>query len=149
MDNFIKNNKIMEVKAPIAAASDTDSNTDVVDTTGFGKVTFIVPITDSADTGVATMTIEQNTLNSATGMAALTGASATATSAANDDLNGTLLIVEVDRPLERYVQAALTSATANIAYGNTIAILSDPISMPITEDTTVSDSAVVVGPAEA
>lgn len=139
---------VREVLAPIAAANDTDSNSDRVDMQGYEGVVFITPITDSVDTGVATMTIEQNTADSDTGMAALSGAVATATSAANDDLNGTLLVVDVYRPRERYVQAVLTSATANIAYGNTIAILYGARTMPVDDHSTIAAATVVASPAE-
>ena len=146
--NFLKNNKIQEVLAPIALASATDSNSDRLDMSGYEGVIFILPITDSVDTGVATLTIEQNTADSDTGMAALSGAVATATSAANDDLNNTLLIVEVYRPLERYVQGVVTSATANIAYGSMVAIQYGARYVPITQPASVKASTLVAGPAE-
>lgn len=144
-----KNLSIREVSAPIAAADNTDSNTDRIDMAGWDGVVFVTPLEDSVATGVATITVEQNTADSDTGMAALSGAAATATCAVNDDLNGTLLIVDVFRPQERYVQAAITSATANIAFGTTTAITYRNRKRPITDDSTVSDIAQVVSPAEA
>lgn len=147
--NLSKNCVIREVLAPIAAASDTDSNTDIIDMQGFDGVVFVCPMTDSVDTGVATMTAEQNTANSDTGMAALSGGAATATSAANDDLNGKLLVVDVYKPRERYVQCAVTSGAANIAYGNVIAIQYNGCKAPITEDSTIANSVLVVSAAEA
>lgn len=149
MFNFVKNNKIAEVMAPVAAGSSIDQNSDILDMAGFDGVVFIVPITDSAATGVATLTIEQNTANSDTGMAALSGATATATSATNDDLNNKLLIVDLYRPLERYVQGVVTSATANIAYGNMIAVQYKAAKDPITAAASVQASTLVVSPAEA
>lgn len=143
-----KNVSIREVEAPIANASNTDENSERIDMSGWDGVLFVTPIEDCADTGVATMTIEQNTADSDTGMAALSGAVATATSAANDDLNGTLLIVDVFRPRERYVQSVLTSAVANIAFGTTIAILYRGRKQAITQDATVQAIAQVVSPVE-
>jgi hypothetical protein len=140
--------EVMEVKAPIAAASNTDSNTDIIDTDDCEGVLFIVPITDCTATGVGTLTIEQNTANSDSGMAALSGAVATATSAQGDDLNGTLLIVDVNRPRERYIQGVLTSTVAEVAFGNTIAIKYGLRKKPRTQGATVSDSAAVASPAE-
>lgn len=147
--NLLKNVKIQEVLAPVAAADDTDSNSDRLDMANYEGVIFIVPITDSVITGVATLTIEQNTADSDTGMAALSGATATATSAANDDLNDTVLIVDVYRPRERYVQAVVTSATANIAFGTMVAIQYGPKKAPITQPASVQASTQVVSPAEA
>lgn len=149
MHNLMKNVSVREVLAPIAAASNTDSNTDRIDMSGWDGVMFITPITDSVATGVAAVTVEQNASDSDSGMAALSGAVATATSATNDDLNDSLLIVDVYRPQERYVQAAVTSTTANIAFGTTIAILYNGIKKPVSAHSSVQDSAVVASPAEA
>ena len=147
--NLVKNVSIREVCAPVAAGSSIDQNSDRIDMANWDGVVFITPITDSVATGVALMTIEQNTADSDTGMAALSGATATATSATNDDLNNTLLVVDIYRPRERYVQAVLTSTTANIAFGNTIAILYKGRKGPVSDDDTISQATLVVSPAEA
>lgn len=147
--NLLKNAKIHECLAPVAAGATIDSNSDRLDMQGWDGVVFILPITDSVATGVATLKVEQNTADSDTGMAALSGATATATCATNDDLNNTLLIVEVNKPTERYVQGVATSATANIAYGNMIAIQYRGRSAPVTQPASVQASALVTAPAEA
>lgn len=146
---LLKDISIREVGAPIAAGSLIDGNSDRIDTAGYEGVIFIAPITDSAATGVATITVEQNSADSDTGMAAISGATATATCAVNDDLNDQLLIVEVHRPRERYVQLVRTSATANIAYGNVTAILYGSRDKPVSDHSTVLDSASVTSAAEA
>lgn len=146
---LLKDIEIREVGAPIAAGSSIDGNSDRIDMAGYEGVIFVCPLTDSAITGVATLTVEQNTSDADSGMAALSGATATATSAANDDLNDQLLVVEVYRPRERYVQAVRTSATANIAYGNLTAILYGKRKMPVSAHSTVLASAVAASPAEA
>jgi hypothetical protein len=140
---------VREVGAPIANANNTDANSDRIDTAGYEGVMFIASVTDSAATGVATLKVEQNTTDSDSGMAALAGATATATCAVNDDINDQLLIVDVFRPRERYVQAVRTSATANIAFGTVVAILYGPKTKPVADHSTVLDSAVVSSPAEA
>lgn len=134
---------IREIGAPVAAGSSIDNNSDRIDMAGYEGAIFIIPITDSVDTGVATLTIEENSTDSDSGMTAISGAVATATSAANDDLNNTLLIVEVHRPQERYLQAVRTSATANIAYGNATVILYGARKMPVTDHASVQASATV------
>jgi hypothetical protein len=147
--NLLKNMKIQEVMAPVAAANNTDSNSDRLDMANWDGVIFILPLTDSVATGVATLTIEQNTADSDSGMAALSGATATATCTVNDDLNNTLLIVEVYKPRERYVQGVATSATANIAFGNMIAIQYRGRKGPVTQPASVQASTLVASPAEA
>ena len=140
-----KNSLIGEVGAPIAAANNTDSNSDRLDMSGYEGVLFVGTITDSAATGVATLTVEANTIDSDTGMVAITGAAATKTCTVNDDINDTLLIVEVKNPLKRYVQGVRTSATANIAFGSLIAIRYGAKEKPVTADATVSAGTFVVG----
>ena len=146
--NLLKQVSVREVGAPVAAAANTDSNSDRIDMQGYEGVLFVCPLEDSVATGVATLKVEQNTADSDSGMAALTGASAAATSASNDDLNGTLLVVDVYRPTERYVQAVRTSGTANIAFGTLTAILYGARELPVAAHTTVQASAVVASPAE-
>jgi len=147
---LLRNVQVDEILAPVSNSSSTDSNSDRLDMAGFEGVIFVAVITDSAATGVALMTIQENTADSDTGMAALSGATATATCTVNDDLNNQLLIVDVYKPKEQYLQATLTSATANIAYGNTIAIRYGASIPPITQDTDiVLASSLVVTPADA
>lgn len=146
--NLSKNVQVREVGAPVSAGSSIDSNSDRIDMSGWEGVVFVCPVTDSVQNGVATLKAEQSTTDADTYMAALTGASATATSANNDDLNDKLLVVDVYRPTERYVQAVRTSSAANIAYGNVIAILYGARELPTAEDTSILDAAVVASPAE-
>ncbi|PKN93011.1 MAG: hypothetical protein CVU44_11305 [Chloroflexi bacterium HGW-Chloroflexi-6] len=139
---------IREVGAPVANANNTDSNSDIIDMMGYDGVVFICPVTDSVQGGVATLKAEQDDANADGGMAALTGASATATSAGNDDLNDKLLVVDVYRPTKRYVQAVRTSATQNIAFGNVIAILYKGKALPPSEHASILDLVAVASPAE-
>lgn len=149
MQNLLNQIKLDYVAAAVSAANNTDNDSAIVDTAGYDGVLFLTTITDSVQNGVATMTIEQNTANSGTGMAALSGAVATVTSGANDDINGKMLAVDVYRPRERYLRANRTSATANIAYGECLAILYHGTKMPISQASAdVADSAVVTSPAE-
>lgn len=144
--NLLKNCAIDFVNALVTASDAIDDNSSILDMSGYEGVVFIVTITDSVDTGVASLTAQGSTANSDGAMAAITGAVATATSAANDDLNSTLLIVDVYRPQERYIQGTLASSVANIAYGETIAIRYNGRKAPITQSsTTVSASTTVVG----
>ena len=144
---FTENCKIMEVGAPVAAASSTDSNSDILDMTGFDGVVFIAPIEDSVSGGVATLKVEQDVANADAGMALITGASAAVTSGANDDLNQKLLIVDVYRPQERYVQGVRVSATQNIAFGTLIAIQYNGRFKPPTEHASIAELVALVAPA--
>lgn len=135
----IKDNlEVRYVGAAIANASNTDSNSSRIDMAGYESVLFVSTIADSTATGVATITIEQNDADSDSGMAAVTGTNATVTCAVNDDVNGRMLMTELRTPTKRYVQAVRTSATANIAFGEIIAILT-PLTLPVSQHSTVAD----------
>lgn len=144
MHGLRDNLEIAYVNDPVAAGSSIDDNSTIIDMSDYESAMFIVPIADSVDTGVATLTVQGNDANSDSGMAAISGAVATATSAANDDLNGQVLVVEVRNPATRYIQGTITSATANIAFGATTVILK-PRRFPATQGATVAASAYVSG----
>lgn len=147
--NLLKNTKWYYAGAAIAAASNTDDDSAYVDMQGFDGVVFATPITDSVATGVATATAIQCDTSGGT-YANLSGAVATATSAQNDDLNSKLLIVDVYRPQERYLKLTRASATANIAFGDVIAILYKGSKAPVAQlAAEVAASTTVVSPAEA
>ena len=144
--NILSNTQIDYVNDAVSAASNTDDNSTILDMSGFEGVCFVVPITDSAATGTATLSIEASTSNADTYMTAVTGAIVTGTCTTSDDLNGMLLVVDVYRPQKRYVQGTITSGTANMAFGATTAIRYSSKSKPITQDSdTVAASAVAVG----
>lgn len=147
--NLLKNCLITECRAPIGVSASIDSNSDILDMSGWDGVCFIIPVEDSVQNGIATITGEQSEADSDTDMTALSGATATATCTTSDDLDNMLLILDIYRPLKRYVQIALTSSAANIAYGTGIAIRYTGSKLPITADsTTVLDATSVFSPAE-
>jgi hypothetical protein len=127
------------------AAGQAGTKSDILDMTGYDGVLFIASISDCTSGAVATLAVQQNTANSTTGMATITGASATKTSTAGDDLNDKLLKVDVYRPLQRYIQGLFTSGTQDIAKGPMIAIRYCGSKAPIAADASVLSSAIVVG----
>lgn len=148
MNGLLKNAKFFVIASPVVAGSSIDDDSASVDMSGFENCCFMTTITDSVATGVATVAVEQSTA-SGSGFAALSGAVATATSSTNDDLNDTLLIVDVIKPQERYLRVNRTSATANIAYGDVIAVLYNGKKVPVTQlAAEVSGSATAVSPTE-
>lgn len=142
MNGITDNLEIRYVGALVSAGSSIDDNSTRIDMAGYESVTFITTITDSVDTGVAAMEIQSNTSDSDSGMTAVSGTSSTVTSGTNDDLNNTLLISELRKPTNRYVQATRSSATANIAYGEIFAVLK-PLRLPAEQGATVADTAFV------
>lgn len=139
--SILESVEVRVVAAPVAAASNTDNNSSRIDMQGYESVTFIASITASVATGVATLKIEENDIDSDTGMAApALGAISATKTAVGTELADTALVVESYHPGKRYVQAVRTSTTANITFGHVIALLR-PRQLPVTAHVTVVASA--------
>lgn len=147
--NLSKNVKIAVVAALVAAANNTDQKSAVLDMSGWDGVLFVTPIDDSVATGVATLQVQQNDENTSVGAANLVGAVASAVCAVNDDLNAKALIVDVYKPMQRYVLANVKSATANIAFGGTIAIQYRGSKLPADQAASILAQVLAISPDEA
>lgn len=132
------------VLAPVAAANNTDSDSSSIDMTGFACALFMVGITDSVDTGKAELRIEASDDKSTWKRLDIDEVSAT--SAANDDLNGKVLRAEIKRPLQKYLRANLLSTVANIAFGQTHALRYASRRTPPPGDDDVLDEVVAASP---
>lgn len=140
-----KDIKFVRVKVAVAAGT-TDVESDIVDRAGFDGVIFLALLGAITADGVQGLRVQQNTANSTSGMADLTGASVTI--ADTDDNKG--VFVDVYRPKERYLRAILDRATQNAVLDGMLAILYCAKNKPTTHDvTTFLAGAVVAGPAEA
>lgn len=144
MHGIIHNNALMLAGAAIAAGASIDNNSSIIDMADYESVMFVALIDGSAATGVATLKIEVSDTAADAGMTAVVNAVATITSAATDDIKGKVLVVEIRKPPKRYVQAVRTSATANIAFGDLIAVLK-PLRRPADQGSTVAKTAYVSG----
>lgn len=136
MHGLLNNAEARWVKAAVAAANNTDSNSAIIDTSGYESVMFVVPVTASVATGVAKIQLEENDANADAGMTVVDGAVASAVSGATNDLASKVLVVEYFKPRKRYVQAVITSTVANVAFGEMVAILI-PLQRPALQGATV------------
>ncbi|MDN5871536.1 MAG: hypothetical protein L0H73_12535 [Nitrococcus sp.] len=146
MNNLLANTEVLRV-ANAAAAGQTAVASDVVDTLGYDGVTFIVAVTDMADTGVLTATAQGGAQSDGSDAADYTAAVATYTATGAADGDAKLLAVEVFRPIHRYVRLNVVRGTANSALDCIIALLSKPAEAPVTQGADVLDSASEVSPA--
>ena len=108
--------KITRVLANVADGQ-TDSNTSSVDMTGFDGVLFLITIGTITGSGTSTWTVEQSSDDST--FNAVSGAEVDATGSAESD---TVLILDVKRPLDRYVHVAYVRATANSEIDGVVAL---------------------------
>lgn len=138
--------KITRVLAAQADGTGTQSG-DILDMSGYEGVLFIAKFDDVDNTAAITLQAQQNTANSASGMATLTG-TVTYTAAATD-ADDDLLVLDIVRPLERYIRPQVVIADANATTAAVIAIQYGARSKPTTQSSTVLDSDVLTSPAEA
>lgn len=136
------NAKIEYAYAAISSANDTDVNTTIFDMAGWDGILFITHIVTGAATGVATLNVKAHTANSAAG-ATITGATATVTNGTT--YAGKNLIVDVYKPLKRYVYGNITSGTDVITFGQTHAILYRGKMGPVADPSTLADLTAVIG----
>lgn len=122
--------KVTRVSNAVAAGQAT-TNCTSVDMKGFESVTFIVSVGTIVATGTVTIHAEQSTDNST--FADLKGTSIAYTDA--DD--NKLAVLEITKPLERYVRCVVITATANGTIDGVIAIQGAANEEPVTNGSTV------------
>lgn len=121
------------------AAGQTDPDSDSVDMLGFESVVFVGLIGVQTATGTASLQAEGSADDST--FAAITGA--VVTSPGNSD--NKLLVLDVVKPLDRYIRVAMTLATDDTTWGGTLAILYNGRKPPFTHADLAVAMATVIG----
>lgn len=101
--NFLNRNKVVKV-ADHTVAGTSAVVSSIVDTAGYSGVIFMTSVSTANATN--SIKVSQNTANQTTGMADLVGSSV-ASGTTDEDL-----IVEIHKPLERYLQAEVTRGSS-------------------------------------
>lgn len=145
MGSLLKDCKILKIEDSVAAGK-AATVSDVVDTAGYGGACFVYKLGTVTDGAAVTLKVSQNTANSTSKMADLSGATA-AIAVASGDSEQTL-VVDVVRPRERYLIATITTATQNVEVDSGFCILYNPVKKPVAQPATIDASTQVVSPAE-
>ena len=140
LTNHISDDVVSDIISDPAAMGTTDVTSAILDMSGYDAVRFLAPITDIANTSVVTLKLQQGA-DSGLSDVVTSEETATKTSAADDDLNGKMLVLDVVKPGPgvRYVRAKVTRATANAAIGNIIAERYRARVTPVTQASDVSN----------
>ena len=146
MLNFLRDMKVLRV-ANAAAAAQTDIVTSVVDTRGYDSVAFIAALGDVTDASVLGLTVSTNNADSTIG-ATETKAKAEHT-ADPSDADNNLLVVDVNKPRQRYAFATLSRGTADAVVDGIFAVLYNSNERPVEIDATVVASGFFNDPADA
>jgi hypothetical protein len=142
--NLSKNVKVTLVQAPLADGQ-TDPDSAAVDMQGFEGVLFIGIVGTVTGAGKAALKAAQSSDN--LNFNDLSGVVAAGAAGGSDKF----LVLDVYRPLERYVRTTLTRSDANSIYGGTIAIQYGAHKRPTAHDAATLAAAAVLGisPSEA
>ena len=144
--NLSKETKVTRVMTAQAAGS-ADANGSSVDMQNFDGVMFVASVGTLTATQVTTLKAQGSSDDAdADAFADLEG---TQTDAMADDDDDQSIVLDIYKPVERYIRPVLERGTANAEIDGIIAIQYGPRVKPTTHDaTTVQTSQVLVSPAE-
>ena len=136
--NLSKDVKITLVQAPLADGQ-TDPDSAAVDMEGFEGVMFVGIVGTVTEDGTVSLKASQSSDN--VNFNDLSGVVA----AGDDEDSDKFLVLDVYRPLDRYVRTTLTRAVENSIYGGTIAIQYGAHNKPTVHDASTLAAAAVLG----
>jgi hypothetical protein len=126
------------------AAGTTDVTSQIVDTAGYEGVRFLIGWGAIVGGAVTSIKARQGQLSNMSDAADLTG---TAQTIADTDDNK-VTIVDIWRPLERYVDLSIDRGTANATIDFILVELYGTRKQPVTQDSTVQGSEIFASPEE-
>lgn len=125
-----------------ATAGTTEVDSSIVDMSGWDGCCFIVDLATVVDASVLTLNVQENSANSTSGMATITGATATFTASTSSNKT---LIVDVIKPSKRYVRAQFTRTAQNATVNTILCVLYRARSRPTSADASALAQTTVVG----
>jgi hypothetical protein len=126
-----------------ATAGTTPVTSSIINMSGYDGVLFIASMGTVTNGSVLTLQCNQNTANSTSGMAEITGAITAAVTASSS--SNTLMVLDVYRPLEQYLEAVWTPTTDNAALNCIIAIQYKASKKPTVQGSTVVAALATIG----
>lgn len=112
MKSMLKNCAVDQVLGYYAAGV-TKRTSDIVDMANFDGVMFVIGLGTTIENGTIDAFVEQDIANAITNMARLATTAVHTVTAANAALAKSCIVIDVYRPLERYVQCNITPAVSN------------------------------------
>lgn len=144
MKSFVKEAKVSSAITPTAgAAAQTDISGTTLDMAGFDSVACIIRLGAITSGAVTTVKWQQDTASGMGTAADLAGTSMTIA----DDADGTIVVTEVIKPMERYVRVYVDRATQDAVIASAEYIQFNARTIPVTQPSGTATE-VTVGPAE-
>jgi hypothetical protein len=150
MPQLTNESRIARVLNATVGGTSTPINSNVVDTQDAWGVRFIVAMGAIAATAVTTIKVQEG--NSSSGPTNLADAADLAGSHLSPVAGGaddnSAFIIDVYKPLKRYLRAVVTRGTANAAIDSIVAELYEVRTLPEAADASVHGQLLLVSPAE-
>ena len=140
MAGLLKNANIVRINAGGAgSASATPTKATILDMSGYQSVMFIAEFGNVLDTSVVSLKAGVSDTNNTATMTLLADfPTGTAGAATYDDK---LVILDVPKVDKRYIEAQVFHVTADAPFDSVIAIQYNPTNVPVTQGSTVVNSA--------
>jgi len=136
MGNFSDNIRGTLAFAPVASGSTGKKGGDWIDTLGCEGVCFVANVGTCGSTDLMTLQAYHATSTTGTG-AAINGASVSSVAGADDKF----LMLDIYKPLKRYVQPYISTRGANVELGGIMAYQYGNRKSPVTQSTTTRAAA--------
>ena len=148
MENLLRNVKITRISADGAgSASATPTKATIVDMLGFESVMFVAAMGNVLDTSEVALKVAGSDANDTATMVLLAGsAGGTASATTYDDK---LVVLDVVKPRQRYLEAQIFHVTADGPFDGIFAIQYNGRDKPVTQGSTVVASSTIYAPAAA
>lgn len=131
---MVKDYKITRIKNSVSASQAT-TKCSIIDMAGFDEVTFLVALGAVTNTGKVTVQVAQGDANSSGGMEVSTATSGVITSDGTTiALSNKIIALTVNKPLKRYLELQVITATANGVIDSVVAIQGQARTKPVTQD---------------
>ncbi len=147
INNLLKGAKITRVaNAGAGAASATPTKGTIIDMAGFQSVMFIATMADVVAAADVKLRAAQSPTNDTNAMTLLQGFAGGVAGAA--DMDNKLLVLDVVRPNERFIEAQIFHVDQNAPFSSIVAIQYDSKDAPVTQGSTVYDAETLANPNE-
>lgn len=131
------------------AAGTTKRTSTIVDMANYDGVLFIASFSTLLNTGTLDVYVEQNVINSVTGMARLASTTVFTVTTVEAALTESCILVNVYRPQEQFLQCNVTPAVANAVITGVVAIKYGARTQPVPQVTgSVLKATTLTSPAE-
>ncbi len=153
--NPLQDTKMLNMVPPAAIKDNAAFTSVIVDTAGYGWLTVVVTL-GATDIAMAALSIQENSANTATGMASITGTvfgtatdaysgSTTVLPGATDDNKIEVFHIKLDGTRKRYMQVAATAGDGSTGtFMSAVGILSHAAVAPNTASEAGADFVVIV-----